>query len=698
VERGASTPATDGGRLEEQLTIGLLGPFEVKRGDSQQLRLPKKAQALLAFLALQKGRPIPREQLATLLWGNSATEQARQSLRQCLAALRNALGAELSEAIVADTTSVLLAPSDRWSVDVATFEIACQSNSLADLARASALYRDELLAGLQIPVEPFGDWLSLERQRLFSLRLDLLQRLADARASSGDMENAIAAARQLTGLDPLREEGHRLLMRLLGAAGNRSAALKQYDRCTQILRDELGIAPDAETDRLAEVIRAGRTTSPKSEGAAPQTSARLESTAAVAATPASPGPPLPDKPSIVVLPFANLSGDASQDHFVDGLVEEITIALGRETWLFVIASPSAFAIRERTGDAREAAAKLGVRYVLRGSVRRDGSRVRTVVQLTDAAMGAHIWSHRFEDEVDNVFAMNDRLVAQAAALIAPALRSVEIERAQRKPTSSLTAFDLYLRALPLFRKSLAENQEALRLLDEAVTLDPSYSSAYAFAARCYQFQRLMGWVPPNDARFQEGLRLAHLAAESGKNDSEALWMAGLALAQLGGDLEHGQNLVDISLTLNPNSANAWTASCGVRSYLGDYEQAIDAFHRSQRLNPLDQSQHVHWNMVGLAYFRAGRYAEADAAADRAMQARPTYPPSLRLKVATCGLFGRLEEGRAYAQRLLAVHPEYSIGWIRDFWGPLMQRSPDALAKFIEGSRLAGLPEEARRSV
>jgi tetratricopeptide (TPR) repeat protein len=335
--------------------------------------------------------------------------------------------------------------------------------------------------------------------------------------------------------------------------------------------------------------------------------------------------------------------------------------------------------------------------VLRGSVRRDGNRVRTVVQLTDAAMGAQVWSHRFEDEVDNVFAMNDRLVAQAAALIAPALRSVEIERAQRKPTSSLTAFDLYLRALPLFRKSLADNQEALRLLDNAVTLDPSYSSAYAFAARCYQFQKLMGWVAPNDPRLQEGARLAHLAAELGKDDSEALWMAGLALAQLGGDLEHGQNLVDRSLTLNPNSANAWTASCGVRNYLGDNEQAIDAFHRSQRLNPLDQSQHVHWNMVSMAYFRAGRYEEADAAADRAIQARPTYPPSLRLKVATCGLFGRIEEGRAYVQRLLAVHPECSIGWIRDFWGPLMQRSPEALAKFIEGSRRAGLPEEPPRS-
>ena len=178
---------------------------------------------------MQRGRPVSREQLATLLWGNSATEQARQSLRQCLAALRNTLGAEASEPIVADTASVLLAPSDRWAIDVAAFEAACQSKGVADLERASTLCRDEFLAGLQIAVEPFNDWLTLERQRLTSLRLDLLQRLAQARAEAGDTEGAIAAARQLNALDPLREDGHRLLMRLLAASGNRSC-------CAQAVR------------------------------------------------------------------------------------------------------------------------------------------------------------------------------------------------------------------------------------------------------------------------------------------------------------------------------------------------------------------------------------------------------------------------------------------------------------------------------
>lgn len=694
-------------RRGDKLFITLLGPFEL-RSDAGSLRLPKKAQALVAFLALHRTRPVPREQLATLLWGNSATDQARQSLRQCLAVLRNVLGHEPSELLIADTAAVQLAESDRLAIDATEFEAVCQSATLESLELANTLYHDEFLAGLQIPVEPFNDWVSLERQRFSSLRFDLLQRLAEARANVGDKENAITAARQLTVLDPLREEGHRLLMQFLASVGNRSAALKQYERCLQVLHNELGIAPDSETSRLAEAIRTGSATrrepisANQSSGYAPpadQQAGRRESPAPDADHP-MPSParlPLPNKPSIVVLPFANLSGDPAQDYFVDGLVEDITVALGREKWLFVIASPSAFAFKDRATDPREVGAKLGVRYVLRGSVRREGSRVRIVVQLTDAASGAHIWSDRFEDEVDNVFAMHDRLMTQVAAMIAPALRSTEIERAERKPTGSLTAYDLYLRALPQFRTGLADNQKALQLLRQAIELDPSYGAAYGFAARCYQFQKLMGWVSPSDPVLNEGIPFAHRAAELGKNDSEALWMAGLALVQLSGEIDHGLALIERSLALNPNSANAWTASCFVRSYLGDSERAIDHFSRAQRLNPLDLTHHVHWNAVGMAYFTARRYEEADSAADKALNARPTYPPGLRLKVATCGLLGRIAEGRAYVERLLAVHPECSVSWLLDFWGPIMRRTPHALAKFAEGARLAGLPEESRKS-
>lgn len=603
------------------------------------------------------------------------------------------MGPELSAPVVADTDAVVLSPSNLWRVDVATFEAACLSNGLEEMERASSLYRDELLAGLQIPVEPFNDWLTVERQRLSSLQLNVLHRLALARAGAGDTDGAIVAARRMAALDPLREDGHRLLMRLLAASGNRAGALKQHAQCAGILRDELGIAPDAETEQLAQAIRFGAQVAveaaPKATAAAGPAASRP--VGAPIDIPASlPSPPLPDKPSIVVLPFANLSADASQDYFVDGLVDDITVALGREKWLFVVASSSAFAFRERSVDPRDVAARLGVRYVLRGSVRRDGSRVRIVVQLTDAVHGGHIWSDRLEDEADNVFAMHDRLMTQVAAMIAPVLRSVEIERAQRKPTESLSAYDLYLRALPKYRSREADNREALLLLRRAIEIDSTFAAAYGLAARCYQFQRLMGWARPLDPELDEGVRLALLAAEHGANDFEALWMAGLALVQLRGGIDHGLGMIERSLLLNPNSANAWTASCLVRSYLCDSERAIEDFHRAQRLNPLDLSHHLHWNALGLAYFSAGRYEEANEAADKTLNVGPAYPPGLRLKVAMCGLLGRVQDGQEYVKRLQAAQPGCGLVWMQQFWGSMLR--PRVLARYIEGARLAGLPE------
>ncbi len=686
----------------------MLGSFELRRGGLPQ-RLPRKAQGLLAYLALHQGRQVSRDQLATLLWGNTATEQARQSLRQCLASLRNAFGTQAAGLIVTDMTSVMLEASADVAIDVVRFDEACRSSArdIEPMARASALYRGELLVDLHIPIEPFNEWVSLERQRLSAMRSDLLLRLSRAYGDAGDAPQATETARELTKHDPLREEGHRQLMKLLAASSERSAALKQLQVLTNLLNEQLGISPDAETVALADQIRAGireventqlRSTTKAQNAALPVSTDRTTPSPELLRPALLVGPPLPDKPSIVVLPFTNLSGEPGQDYFVDGLVDDITIALGREKWLFVIASSSAFAFRDRNVDPREVATKLGVKYVLRGSFRKSADRVRVVVLLTDAASGEFIWSDRFEDEARNVFDLTDRLMTHVAAMIAPALRSIEIERAQRKSPARLTAFDLYLQALPRFRTSLADNHAALHLLEKAIALDPTYGAAHAFAARCYQFQKLMGWVRPDDPQLWQGVRLAHRATELGSNDSEALWMAGGALVQIGGEIDLGQALIDRSLQLNPNSASAWTSSCQVRTYIGDCELAIEHFQRSQRLNPLDRLHHVHWNIVGMAYFAAGRYEEADAAADKVLSILPAYPQGLRLKIATSGALGRTDVGRENVQRLLAVHPECDMRWLEDFNGPFLVKVPKLMETYLAAARKGGMPEQARQIV
>jgi len=404
------------------------------------------------------------------------------------------------------------------------------------------------------------------------------------------------------------------------------------------------------------------------------------------------GKGLPDKPSIVVLPFANLGDDASQDYFADGIVEDISIALGRFSWLFVIASSAARVYKGLTLDLKQIQNELGVRYALCGSIRKDSSRIRIVVQLTDTSTRAHLWADQMEGRLDNIFDMQDRIASQVVAAITPALWSVEIKRAQHKPTENLSAYDLYLRALPGYRRSLAENREALKLLHKAIEFDPSYSTAYGFAARCYQVQKFFGWVPLDDPQLDEGMRLARLAAETGKNDSEALWQAGFVLALLAGEVEHGLALIERSISLNPNSSNALLACSNVRVYLGDGDGALEHVSRAMRLSPLDSMHFAHWHSAASAHFCAGRFEQAADAVDKALKEWPSSVLALRLKVVISGLLGRMDEARDHVRRLLAVHPDASVGWLRALWEAPMRGNPRILAKLLEGARLAGLPE------
>ena len=584
-------------RSGETMQLQLLGPFALQSGARGGGALPKKAQALLAYLAMQGGGA-PREQLAELLWGMSGGDQARRSLRQCLMAVRAVLAGR--DALIAAGDRVSLVAGSAMTIDVAAFESLAASQEVEDLEAAQALYRGEFLSGLAIASEPFSEWLLVERRRMASAMSDVLHRLATRRAQAGETEQAIPAAERLVAFDALREDGHRLLMQLLAQAGRRDAALKQYARCVELLRRDLGVAPEPATAALADAIRGGHVATEAAMAAvAVQSSAR-------------PMLALPDKPSIALLPFSNLSGSADQDYFADGIADDLTIALGRIPWLFVIASSSTSHYRADAPDVRQIASELGVRYVLRGSVRRSGERLRIVVQLADASNGRHVWSDRFEGGVDDVFAIQDQVTAQVAGSIAPALQIAEIDRARRKPPESLSAYELYLRAVPRFRTSLVENREAVRLLTQALEIDPAYGAAYGFASRCYQFQKLLGWIAPTDASLEEGVRLGQLAADIGQNDSEALWMAGHALSQLAGEFERGVALIERSLVLNPNSANAWVSSCNVRSYIGDARTAIEHFARAERLNPIDSMHHVRWNILALAHLSAGDIEEAVA--------------------------------------------------------------------------------------
>jgi TolB-like protein len=410
----------------------------------------------------------------------------------------------------------------------------------------------------------------------------------------------------------------------------------------------------------------------------------------------APAPVRPETPSIVVLPFANLSGDPAQDYFADGMVEDITMALGGLPWLFVIASASAFTYKGRNVDPRQVAAELGVRYLLQGSVRKDRTRIRIGVQLTDGWTAQQILSERFEGAPPDIFSIQDDVATRLSAAIAPALRSKEIERARRKPTSNLNAYDLFLRALPPRRDNQAQNTESLRLLYQAIELDPTFSSAYGLAAWCHEIQAVFGWLPASDARVNEGLRLAHMAAETGDDNPEALWMAGLTITTLAGDAARGAAVIDKSLALNPNSARAWWANGVVRTYGGSFESAFAGFERSRKLNPLDTASYAYWTAVATTHFFAGDYAAARETLAKALLDWPNAPPALRLDAAICGLLGRREEGRASIARWLAVIPHATIEETRRYFQPITAAQPRVLKAMLHGLRQAGLPEGGPR--
>ena len=399
----------------------------------------------------------------------------------------------------------------------------------------------------------------------------------------------------------------------------------------------------------------------------------------------------PDKPSIVVLPFQNMSGDPEQDYFADGMVEDITTALSRMHWLFVIARNSSFTYKGRGVDVKQVGRELCVRYVLEGSVRRAANRVRITGQLIDAATGVHLWAERFEASLEDIFDLQDQVTASVVGAIAPKLEQAEIERAKRKPTESLDAYDCHLRAMSsLYQWTRQSNDEALRMLYRAIELDPDFATAYGVAAWCYVWRKTQAWVTDSAQEATEATRLARRAVALGKDDAIALSAGGYTLAHMAGDLDGGAAFIERALFLNPNLAGTWLNSGWVRVWLGESEVAIEHLARAMRLSPLDPILFRMQGATASAHFFAGRYDEASSWADKALRENPNLQQALRVAAASHALAGRLDKAREAIARMRALDPDLRISSLKARLPTL--RRPRDFAKYVEGLRKAGVPE------
>ncbi|HTC98001.1 MAG TPA: adenylate/guanylate cyclase domain-containing protein [Bradyrhizobium sp.] len=410
------------------------------------------------------------------------------------------------------------------------------------------------------------------------------------------------------------------------------------------------------------------------------------------APPESPTPmlALPDKPSLVVLPFQNMSGDPEQEYFVDGMVEEITTAIARLPWLFAIARNSAFTYKGRAVDVKQVAQELGVRYVLEGSVRKAGNRVRIAGQLIDTTTGAHIWAARFDGALDDIFELQDQVASSVAGAIEPKLRQSEIERASRKPSANLTAYDLYLRALAQsYRYTDEAFAEAVVLAREALAIDPSYTPAAAMVGWCRMLQRTQGWGALSDEDTGEACRLARQALEAARDDAETIWQAALTLFFLAGEAAMAAAALDRAMALNPNSANAWLARGIIHAWRNQPEAAIEAIERARRLSPFDPYTFRNAYNLAIAHLAARRFEQAIEWADRALHDQPRTVTAMRVKVAALAHLGQLDEARAELSRMLAIDPKLTIA---GFLGSAHYQAPEVLELYVTGLRLAGLPE------
>jgi TolB-like protein/Flp pilus assembly protein TadD len=429
--------------------------------------------------------------------------------------------------------------------------------------------------------------------------------------------------------------------------------------------------------------------------AAVREEARPETVTAVGAVDATAQHPrtelsLPDKPSIAVLPFSNMSRNDEDDYFADGMAEEIITALSRCVWLFVIARNSSFTYKGKTVDVRQVGRELGVRYVLEGSVRRAGNRLRFTGQLIDASSGAHIWADRFEGTTNDIFELQDLFTASVVAAIEPKLQLAEIERLKHKATKNFDAYDLFLRAQQLADEFTAESMTAaLHHIEQALAIDPTYAAAMALAAYCRAERISQGWTQDLEAEAREGLRLVSRAIELGKEDGNVFWMASHAVVRLQMDVPRARELAYRSLQLNPNSAAALATAGRIEVISGKIHEALELLYRAERLSPREPRAWLIAGVIAAAHLRAGRVDEAISACRRALNQNPRNIMVLRMLAACLVKQGRQSVAAQVAREVLLLEPQLTLTKLgaRSGYMDIEFRN-----EYLAALRIAGIPD------
>lgn len=659
------------------LELKLLGGFELCDGAGEKVPIrSKKLRALLGYLGLQPDKTHEREVLATLLWGDRTEAKSRQSLRQGLLTLRKCLEAAGVDLLQIDG-STLSVDGALLQVDAIEFEHHARQG---DVARACDLYAGDLLIGLNGISESFDEWLVPERSRLHSLACEVFERWGEACCRDDRVDTAIEVISRLVTLNPLHEGGHRLLMQALARAGRRADALQVYRTLTHTLRRELDVQPEQETTRLFDAIRL--------QGAAPTAGLSSKPQPTDAADPRAAA----DKPSIAVLPFLNLSGDRKQDILGDGLAEDLTTALSRFRWLFVISRNSAFRYKGELPDVRDVGRDLGARYVVEGSVLRGDDKVRVTAQLIETASGNHVWAQRYDRAAADLFELQDQLTDDIAGSIEPELADVERTRAHGQKPENLSAWENYQLGLwNLYQFTKSTTSEGRQLLERAIDCDPTFASAYAGLAYGHLMDVGLGFGNTPDLSVSSALIAARKAVELDDRDAFAHCVLGRVHTFLGDDSTALDEL-RTSLALTPSFAFAHYGLGHALIGANRPDEAIRAFDTANRLSPRDPFLWLFDTLRSFAHFMDDDFERSIELAERAIgrSGPPSYWPHVHLAAALSRL-GRIDRARQAVENARDCAPNLSIEFLNKSlpYGPKPH-----FDGYLEALRAAGLSEFA----
>jgi TolB-like protein len=654
------------------MQLRILGGLDLASASGEPVPdVTRQTRLLLACLAMAGPKGLARAELCALFWPDRPSALARNSLRQALAALRKALSGRANAMSLQSDLEVVRLSAGTGTIDVHAFRHGVQGNRDGLVAAANA-YRGELLAGVEVP-NVIEEFVTSHRRSLDDQAQILAERLSKADDADEEvLDSAQALAGRLLQSNPASEEAHRALMRIHLRRGRTNAALRQFAQCKEALRRELRTEPDLESRRLFDSIQS----SDSDERAQPADRSAAANGAG-------------EYPSIAIMPFDNL-GDAPDAYFADGVVEEITSTLSRIRDFFVIARQSTFTFKGRFVDVRDVGRELGVAYVVEGTVRRSGDRLRISVQLVDAVTRAQLWADRYEGAATEIFAFQDQIAAQVAGALKPAIRHAEIEAARRKPPTSLKAYDQVMRAFPkLWGQNASAISEAIPILRDALRIDLQYGRAHALLAWCHALNATYLWTADPDCDLEAARHAVDATKGLIDDDPTALTAAGAATGFCG-DQEGASALLEQALALDPNNAWAWARWGWTAIYRAQPRQALERFEKAMTLSPFDPFAFN--TRIGMANALAcsGRPADAVAIARDVTKRHPEVTWANRQLAAWAGMAGDLETARSAARKLLAANPDFTIS--RYLTIPGFRDMGEYFDRMVQGLRAAGLPE------